>query len=78
MTSADVLCRTQTLINKKNFSRKSNNKFRDRPHMIQAEFKNGIEDEKNFQKQDIDFQNGADKDDAKIFCTNYYSLEYKN
>ena len=30
-------------------SRQSNNKFRDRPHMIQAEFENGIEDENNFQ-----------------------------
>ena len=32
-----ILCRTQNLINKKNFSRQGNNKFRDRPHMIQAE-----------------------------------------
>jgi hypothetical protein len=32
--STGILCRTQTLINKKNFSRQSNNKFRDRPHMI--------------------------------------------
>jgi hypothetical protein len=32
-----------------------------RPHMIQAEFENGIEDENNFQ---IDFQNGIDEDDA--------------
>ena len=58
------MCRTQTLINKKNFSRQSNNKFRDRPHMIQAEFENGIEDENNLQIQEIDFQNGADEDDA--------------
>ena len=49
---------------KKNFSRQSNNKFRDRPHMIQAEFENGIEDENNFQIQEIDFQNGIDEDDA--------------
>ena len=34
------------------------------PHMIQAEFENGIEDENNFQIQEIDFQNGADEDDA--------------
>ena len=40
------------------------NKFRDRPHMIQAEFENGIEDENNFQIQEIDFQNGIDEDDA--------------
>ena len=53
-------CRTQNLINKKNSSRQSNNKFRDRPHMIRAEFENGIEDENNFQIQEIDFQNGAD------------------
>ena len=58
------MCRTQTLINKENFSRQSNNKFRDRPHMIQAEFENDIEDENNFQMQEIDFQNGADEDDA--------------
>ena len=32
--------------------------------MIQAEFVNGIEDEINFQIQEIDFQNGADEDDA--------------
>jgi len=34
--------------------------------MIQAEFENGIEDENNFQIQiqEIDFQNGADEDDA--------------
>jgi hypothetical protein len=36
--------------------------------MIQAEFENGIEDENNFQIQiqiqKIDFQNGADEDDA--------------
>ena len=32
--------------------------------MIQAEFENGIEDESNFQIQEIDFQNGADEDDA--------------
>ena len=34
--------------------------------MIQAEFENGIEDENenNFQMQEIDFQNGADEDDA--------------
>ena len=62
--STGILCRTQNLINKKNFSRQSNNKFRDRPHMIQAEFENGIEDENNFQIQEIDFQNGADEDDA--------------
>ena len=62
--STDILCRTQNLINKKNFSRQSNNKFRDRPHMIQAEFENGIEDENNFQIQEIDFQNGIDEDDA--------------
>ena len=60
------ISRTQNLINKKNFSssRQSNNKFRDRPHMIQAEFENGIEDENNFQIQEIDFQNGIDEDDA--------------
>ena len=51
-------------INKKNFRRQSNNKSRDWPHMIQAEFENGIEDENNFQIQEIDFQNGADEDDA--------------
>ena len=45
-------------------SGQSNNKFRDRPHMIQAEFENGIEDENNFQIQEIDFQNGIDEDDA--------------
>ena len=33
-------------------------------HMIQAEFENGIEDENNFQIQEIDFQNGIDEDDA--------------
>ena len=32
--------------------------------MIQAEFKNGIEDENIFQIQEIDFQNGADEDDT--------------
>ena len=33
--------------------------------MIQAEFENGIiEDENNFQIQEIDFQNGIDEDDA--------------
>ena len=53
--STGILCRTQNLINKKNFSRQSNNKFRDRPHMIQAEFENGIEDENNFQIQEIGF-----------------------
>ena len=43
----------------------SNNKLRDWPHMIQAyQFKIGIEDENNFQIQEIDFQNGADEDDA--------------
>ena len=31
-------------------------------HMIQAEFENGIEDENNFQIQEIDFQNGIDED----------------
>ena len=64
--STGILCRTQNLINKKNFSRQSNNnnKFRDRPHMIQAEFENGIEDENNFQIQEIDFQNGIDEDGA--------------
>ena len=55
---------TKTLINKKNFSGQRKNKFRDRPHMIQAEFENGIEDENNFQIQEIDFQNGAEGDDA--------------
>ena len=30
----------------------------------QAEFENGIEDENNFQIQEIDFQNGIDEDDA--------------
>ena len=59
-----ILCRTQNLINKKNFSRQSNNKCRDRPHMIQAEFENCIEDENNFQIQEIDFQKGIDEDDA--------------
>ena len=62
--SAGILWRTQTLINKKILSRQSNNNFRDRPHMIQAEFENGIKDENNFQIQEIDFQNGADEDDA--------------
>ena len=46
--STGILCRTQNLINKKNFSRQSNNKFRDRPHMIQAQFENCIEDENIF------------------------------
>ena len=55
---------TKFKIIKKNFSRQSNNKFRDRPHMIQAEFENDVEDENNFQIQEIDFQNGADEDDA--------------
>ena len=32
--------------------------------MIQAGFENGIQDENNFQTQEIDFQNGADEDDA--------------
>jgi hypothetical protein len=32
--------------------------------MIQAEFENGIEDENSFQIQEIDFQIGADEDDA--------------
>ena len=32
--------------------------------MIQAEFENGIEDENNFQILEIDFQNGANEDDA--------------
>ena len=32
--------------------------------MIQAEFENGIEDENNFQIQEINFQNGIDEDDA--------------
>ena len=32
--------------------------------MIQAEFENVIEDENNFQIQEIDFQSGADEDDA--------------
>ena len=49
------MCRAQNLINKKNFSRQSNNKFRDRPHMIQAEIENDIKDENNFQIQEIDF-----------------------
>ena len=31
----------------------SNNKFRDWPYMIQAEFENGIEVENNFQIQDM-------------------------
>ena len=62
--STGISCQTQTLVNKKNFSRQSNNKFRDRPHMIQAEFENEIEDENNFQIQEIDFQNGANEDDA--------------
>ena len=62
--STGILRRTQNLINKKSFSRQSNNKFRDRPHMIQAEFENGIEDENNFQIQEIDFQNGIYEDDA--------------
>ena len=29
-----------------------------------VEFENGIEDENNFQIQEIDFQNGIDEDDA--------------
>ena len=29
-----------------------------------SEFENGIEDENNFQIQEIDFQNGIDEDDA--------------
>ena len=61
------MCRTQNLKStRKTFSisRQSNNKFRDRPHMIQAEFENGIDDENNFQIQEIDFQNGIDEDDA--------------
>ena len=32
--------------------------------MIQAEFENDVEDENNFQIQEIDFQNGADEDYA--------------
>ena len=52
--STGILCRTQTLINKEKFSRQSNNKLRDRPHMILAEFENGTEDENNFQIQEID------------------------
>ena len=34
--------------------------------MIQAEFENGIEDENNFQIQEIDFQNGANEDDRIV------------
>ena len=49
-----------------------------RPHTIQAEFENGIEDENNFQIQEIDFQNGADEDDAYVSCLNYPFIEYKN
>jgi len=33
-------------------------------YQYQAEFENGIEDENNFQTQEIDFQDGADEDDA--------------
>ena len=67
--STGILCRTQNLINKKNFSRQNDNTFRNSEtdhisHMIQAEFENGIEDENNFQIQEIDFQNGIDEDDA--------------
>ena len=36
--SIGTLCKTQPLFSKKNFSRQSNNKFRDRSHMIQARF----------------------------------------
>ena len=32
--------------------------------MIQAEFENGIEDENNFQIQEIDFQYGADEENT--------------
>jgi hypothetical protein len=32
--------------------------------MIQAEFENGTEDENNFQIQELEFQNGADENDA--------------
>lgn len=46
-----ILCRTQALIRKKKFYKRINNKFRDRLHMIQAEFENDIEDENNIQKQ---------------------------
>jgi hypothetical protein len=35
-----------------------------RANMIQAKFENGIENENNFQIQEIDFQNGIDEDDA--------------
>ena len=46
--------------------------------MIQAEFENGIEDENNFQIQEIDFQNGIDEGDASASCLNYSFIEYKN
>ena len=46
--------------------------------MIQAEFENGIEDENSFQIQEIDFQIGADEDDAWALSTNYSFIEYKN
>ena len=53
----------------------NNNKFRDRPHMIQAEFENGIEDENNFQIQEIDFQNGIDEDMKMMLkCQRYVSM----
>ena len=46
--------------------------------MIQAEFENGIEDENNFQIQEIEFQNGIDEDDAQASCLNYSFIECKN
>ena len=51
--------------------------------MMQAEFESGIEDENNFQSQEIDFQNGADEDDAYALCSSYsfmsgmWNMEYK-
>ena len=51
--------------------------------MIQAEFENGIEESKikiipKFKIQEIEFQNGADEDDAWALSTNYSFIEYKS
>ena len=45
---------------------------------IQAEFENGNEEENNFQIQEIDFQNGADEDDAEALSSNYCFIKFKN
>ena len=44
--------------------------------MIQAEFENGIEDENNFQIQEIDSQNGANEENKSWTKTLFKSKGY--